>query len=225
MITTRTLYHSIALAFFVLLVSEARSSERNAGTPTTEAIEKNKEETKESNSLKPDFVSYTDDGITFSAGDYSLSMLHRLQFRYAGPFDADPRSVADLKQNTQSFMVRRARLKLAGHAYKPWIKFYIQYDWSQPVLRDFHITLDRFAWLTLRIGRGKVIYNDERVSSSGYQQFVNRSILNDLFTVDRQQGIQLLGRFFENTAADFNYVLGIFTGRDVGERLNDDEIL
>lgn len=225
MTTTKTLYHSIAFVVSVLLVSEARSTERDTNTQSAEARAEIKEETKENNSRQPDFVSYTDNGITFSAGDYSLSMLHRLQFRYAGPFDADPRSVADLNQNTQSFMVRRARLKLAGNAYKPWIKFYIQYDWSQPVLRDFHITLDRFAWLTLRIGRGKVIYNDERVSSSGYQQFVNRSILNDIFTVDRQQGLQLMGRFFENTAADFNYVLGVFTGRGVGERLNDDENL
>ncbi|MBN8219834.1 MAG: hypothetical protein J0L53_02870 [Spirochaetes bacterium] len=163
-------------------------------------------------------------GLTFDTGDgkFAATMQHRLQFRYAYPFDADPRSIANLNEEGHSFMVRRARFKLSGHAFKPWLKYNFQYDWSQPILRDFWIGVERFSWLQLRVGRGKVIYNDERVSSSGAQQFVNRSIVNDVFTIDRQQGVQLLGRVLPNTPADFSYVVGVFAGRGVGERLNDD---
>ncbi len=163
-------------------------------------------------------------GLTFDTGDgkFAATMQHRLQFRYSYPFDTDPRSIANLNEEGHSFMVRRARFKLAGHAFKPWLKYNFQYDWSQPILRDFWIGIERFDWLQLRIGRGKVIYNDERVSSSGAQQFVNRSIVNDVFTVDRQQGVQIMGRVLPHTFADFNYVVGVFAGRGVGERLNDD---
>jgi len=172
-------------------------------------------------------VTYGDKGLTFDSGDgkFGMSMQHRLQFRYAYPFDADPRQLSDLEGEGHSFLVRRARFKVNGHAYKKWLKYNLQYDWSQPILRDFYIDVARFSWATLRVGRGKVIYNDERVASSGRQQFVNRSILNDIFTVDRQQGVQLMGRLFDNTPADLNYMVGVFSGRGVGERLNDDNNL
>lgn len=169
-------------------------------------------------------VRYDDHALTFESrdGNFAAQVQHRLQFRYAWPFDQDPRSQSDLDTETSSFMVRRARLKLQGHAFRPWLAWYLQYDWSQPVLRDFSIEVKRFKWLRLLVGRRKVYFNDERVASSGKQQFVNRSILNDLFTVDRQQGIQVFGRLFAETPADLTYYVGMFAGRGVGERLNDD---
>jgi hypothetical protein len=169
-------------------------------------------------------VRYEDHSLQFESrdGNYRMQLQHRLQFRYAWPFDRDPRSLQDLDQETSSFMVRRARLKLSGHAFRPWLEWYLQYDWSQPVLRDFSVEINRVPWLRVLIGRRKVLWSDERVTSSGKQQFVNRSIVNDLFTLDRQQGIQIYGRLFPGTLADLTYYTGVFSGRGVGERLNDD---
>lgn len=194
---------------------------------TTTAAKSEKSEKTEKSGKMPVGVSYGSKGLTFETedGKYALSMQHRLQFRYSYPFDADPRQLSDLQSEGHSFMVRRARFRMQGHAYKPWLQYAFQYDWSQPILRDFYISVNRFSWMELRIGRGKVIYNDERVSSSSRQQFVNRSIVNDVFTIDRQQGAQLMGRLFDNTPADLNYVVGVFSGRGVGERLNDENNL
>lgn len=195
----------------------------NAAPAAASAAAENPEKEKSGKSKLPVAVSYVDRKLEFDGGEkFSAAMQHRLQFRYAYPFDADPRQLSDLNAEGHSFMVRRARFRLNGHAYRKWLKFNFQYDWSQPVLRDFWIEAARFSWLTLRVGRGKVIYNEERVTSSGRQQMVNRSILNDVFTVDRQQGLQLMGRLFGNTPADLNYIAGVFSGRGVGERLNDD---
>jgi phosphate-selective porin OprO and OprP len=83
--------------------------------------------------------------------------------------------------------------------------------------------LDKFNWAKLWVGRGKVVYNDERVTSSGNQQFVNRSIVNDIFTVDRQQGVQVLGNLFPGSWYDMSYAVGVFSGLGVGERNNDDD--
>ena len=191
-------------------------------TEKTEKTEKPEKEKAEKGKL-PVAVAYGDKGLEFDAGEkFNLAMQHRLQFRYAYPFDADPRQLSDMDAEGHSFMVRRARFRMGGHAFTKWLKYGFQYDWSQPVLRDFYIDVARFSWATLRVGRAKVIYNDERVASSGRQQMVNRSILNDVFTVDRQQGLQLMGRLFDNTPADLNYVVGVFSGRGVGERFNDD---
>ena len=169
-------------------------------------------------------VNYQDSRLQFQSaeGRFSATIQHRLQFRYAYPIDKDPRSTADLDPRSSSFLVRRARFKLNGHAFWPWLEWNMQYDWTQPVLRDFSMTISRVPWFRVLLGRRKVFWNDERVTSSGEQQFVNRSIVNDIFTVDRQQGIQVFGRVLPGRWADFTYYAGVFTGRGVGERYNDD---
>jgi phosphate-selective porin OprO and OprP len=172
----------------------------------------------------PAAVTYTKNGFEMRTENdrFSLAIQNRVQARFAEPFDSDPRTLADLERNENSFMIRRARTKLNGHAYAPWLKYYLQYDWSQPILRDLNLTIDKYKWAQVRVGRGKVSYNNERVTSSGNQQFVNRSIVNDVFTVDRQQGIEVKGNLFPGTWHDFTYYLGAFTGLGVGERNNDD---
>ncbi|MDO9214422.1 MAG: porin [Methylococcales bacterium] len=175
--------------------------------------------------ILPAGVTYGKRGFEFKTDDgkFSLAIQNRLQLRYATPFDADPRTLSDLEQDKSSFMVRRARTKLSGNLYWPYLKYYLQYDWSQPVLRDANLTLDKFKWAEFRAGRGKVQYNDERVTSSGNQQFVNRSIVNDVFTVDRQQGVDIKGNLFPKEWYDFSYYAGVYSGQGIGQRLNDDD--
>jgi len=170
-------------------------------------------------------VSYDKNGFEFRTENnrFSLAIQNRAQIRYSDPFDSDPRSIEDLERDDSSFRIRRARTRLRGHAYWPWLKYYLQYDWSQPVLRDLTLTIDKYQWAKVWFGRGKVIYNDERVTSSANQQFVNRSIVNDIFTVDRQQGVQLFGNVFPGTWHDISYSAGIFSGLGVGEGSNDDK--
>jgi len=172
-------------------------------------------------------ISYGKNGFEMRTDNdkFSLAIQNRIQARYAEPFDSDPRTLADLERDEKSFMIRRARTKLTGHAYAPWIKYYLQYDWAQPVLRDLSLTIDKYNWAQVRVGRGKVNYNNERVASSANQQFVNRSIVNDVFTVDRQQGIEVKGNLFPDTLYDMTYYAGIFTGVGIGERNNDDNHL
>ncbi|MGZ8137064.1 MAG: porin [Methylococcaceae bacterium] len=190
----------------------------------TEEKKPEKPKSKSQSSL-PANVSYGKNGFEFRTDNdkFSLAIQNRIQVRYANPFDSDPRSLSDLDREQSSFMIRRARTKLKGHAYWPWLKYYMQYDWSQPVLRDLNLTADKFQWAKLWVGRGKVFYNDERVTSSGNQQFVNRSIINDIFTVDRQQGVQVYGNLFPGSWHDVSYYAGVYSGMGVGERNNDDD--
>lgn len=201
------------------------TSQTASNIETEEEVSKKAATQKISKGTIPASVSYGKNGFEFRTDNdkFSLAILNRVQARYAEPFDGDPRTLADLQKDENSFMIRRARTKLTGHAYVPWLKYYLQYDWSQPVLRDLNLTIDKYKWAQVRVGRGKVSYNNERVTSSGSQQFVNRSIVNDIFTVDRQQGIEVKGNLFPGTWHDITYYAGAFTGLGVGERNNDDD--
>jgi phosphate-selective porin OprO/OprP len=203
---------------------EARLDKKRDAIKTVEEKTEKADAAKSTDAFPVD-ASYGKKGFELKTkdGKFSMAIQNRLQFRYATPFDRDPRSISDLEKDGSSFMVRRARTKISGHAYWPWLKYYFQYDWAQPIMRDFYLNIDKFSWAQLRAGRGKVLYNDERVTSSGNQQFVNRSIINDIFTVDRQQGVQIFGRLFPDTWHDISYYTGVFTGLGVGERENDDD--
>src|SRR5687767_4573254 len=54
-------------------------------------------------------VRYEDHALQFESadGNYAAEIQNRFQFRYAWPFDRDPRSFEDLGEESSSFMVRR----------------------------------------------------------------------------------------------------------------------
>jgi phosphate-selective porin len=68
----------------------------------------------------------------------------------------------------------------------------------------------------MRIGQHKVLYNRERVDSSGNQQFVERSIATYAFTVDRQVGATVAKNYKAGTTLDNWLMLGIHKGTGRG---------
>jgi phosphate-selective porin len=158
-------------------------------------------------------------------GNWQTNLQWRAQFRYSNPTNSDPRQIDDFeKAGTSSFEPRRLRMKIGGHGYKPWLKYYFEVD-LQPArdvdadavtsgarVIDWRVDVAKWNWGGIRLGQWKVDLNRERVDSSGRQQFVERSIVNRVFTIDRQVGIQLRGRAFKETAADLSWFAGVFNG-------------
>ncbi len=170
-------------------------------------------------------LGYGGKGLEFSTkdGKYKTQIQWRLQFRYSYPEDSDPRVAKDFDDvQESSFNIRRARIKVGGHGYQPWLKYYFEYDWPSSNLLDWRVMVEKYKWLQLRIGQWKINYNRERVDSSGKQQFVERSIVNREFTIDRQQGAMLYGHLFPGTPADMWYYAGVFSGTGRGNPRNDD---
>jgi hypothetical protein len=157
-------------------------------------------------------------------GRYSTQIQWRVQFRYSHPDSGDPSEDEFLgsdqvtEQPESSFQVRRAR---SGHGYKPWLKYYIEYDFPSSRLLDWRLMLEKFKFAQLRLGQWKINYNRERVDSSGKQFAVERSIVNPTFTIDRQQGAMAYGHLFSGTMADSWYYAFVGNGRGRGN-LNDD---
>jgi phosphate-selective porin OprO and OprP len=163
-----------------------------------------------------------------------------IQWRFQGRYSYSRRTDADdfsdfeddgIKEST--FELRRVRMKVGGHGYKPWIKYYFEMNWqntinsgsspsnSSPSLLDWRIDISKWKWLQLRVGQWKINYNRERVDSSGKQQFVERSIVTNTFTVDRQMGAMVYGHLAPGTWLDSRYYAGVWNGSGRGEA-NDD---
>lgn len=185
-------------------------------------------------------VSHGSKGFRFESrdGNWQTNLQWRAQMRFTSPSTGDPRQLSSFSDDTSNtFQARRLRMKVGGHGFRPWLGYYFEADW-QPTrdsgdesaaastrLIDWRITVDKYKEIGLRLGQWKIDYNRERVDSSGRQQFVERSISNRVFTIDRQVGVQLRGHLFEGTPADMRYYAGVFTGEGRGVSNDDKDLM
>lgn len=173
-------------------------------------------------------IRHTSKGFQFTTPEnrFQLQIAGRLQFRYAFPYDQNPLDFDDFEEPDQHlFKVNRARLKVGGHAYQPWLKYYFEYELGASRLLDFRVMVEKWPWLSFKAGQWKVEYTRERSISSGKQQMLERSLINRPFTIDRQQGVSVYGRIDEGGLLDFNYHFSILTGMGRETRHNDDKKL
>jgi hypothetical protein len=92
--------------------------------------------------------------------------------------------------------VARGRLKFDGFMVNPDLRYKIEFDVVGGYVRDAMVKYRFAKHSDIWFGQGKLPGNRERVVSSGNLQFVNRSIFNDAFNIDRDVGIQF-HHFFE----------------------------
>lgn len=104
-----------------------------------------------------------------------------------------------------NFSIRRARLKFDGFAYSPKLKYKLQLGLSNRdisgiseftsdaprYLLDAVLKWNFYENFVLWAGQTKLPGNREMLISSGNLQFVDRSLLNSRFTLNRDIGLQL----------------------------------
>ncbi|MCF6361428.1 MAG: OprO/OprP family phosphate-selective porin [Cyclobacteriaceae bacterium] len=140
-------------------------------------------------------------GLRIAAKDSSMSMKFGLRFStlYEGFYTPETKDYQD------NLLIRRFRLKFDGFVYSPKLAYKVEIGVSN---RDIggvseytngasRLILDAvLKWnfagnFTLWFGQTKLPGNRERVVSSQKLQFVDRSLLNSRFNLDRDKGIQL----------------------------------
>ena len=249
-----------AMALFSFIVSSAVSLPAFGGDVLTEVlrekgviskedwirIEADREKTaaaqgtktKKKSKEKPAIPIWTKKGFGFKTedGNWATRIQWRSQLRFTTPERGDPDTSSDFTDKAEhTFELRRVRIKVGGHGFKPWVTYYMEMDWqgtsnsgtnagSTRVL-DWRITLEKYKAFQVRLGQWKINYNRERVDSSGKQTMVERSISNSVFTIDRQMGILVMGRLFPGKAYDMNYYAGVFNGSGRGEANDDDQLM
>ncbi len=161
----------------------------------------------------------------FLEDKYLLQIDFRGQFRGSYISDKFPNLGDEFDEENTNFGINRARIKIGGYVYKPYYKFYFEQDIRGGNLLDFRVMIEKYSFLNLKVGQWKARYSRERVISSGKQQGLDRSLINSVFTIDRQQGVSFYGNLKGNKALNFNYWASVFSGTGRGGESNDDNTL
>ncbi len=148
-------------------------------------------------------------GVYLVANDSSFSMKFNARVQSLLLFEAPVGSENLMDDMTSNWLIRRSRLKFSGFAYSPKVKYKIELGLSN---RDHggesihtnntsNLILDAFLrWnfyknMEVWIGQTKLPGNRERVISSQKLQFVDRSLVNSRYNIDRDMGIQFRNKF------------------------------
>lgn len=186
-------------------------------TPATESVPEDAIETGSAESAAPKVIEYGKNGLDIRSpdGNFAAHIDWRAQLRFTIR-DFDDPIAPNPDDREGNIVVNRARFKFGGHAFRPWLTYYLEYDFVRPALLDLRFSLKAADELQLRVGQWKVPLNRERVDSSGKQQFAERSIVTPWFTLDRQQGANVFGRLWGGRRADSWYNLGVYSGTGRG---------
>ncbi len=176
--------------------------------------------------ISPISATYGKKGLNLKSesGNFTSNIGIRMQFRFYTPFDADPRSIPGFATNVRpTIRIRRARLKMKGNAWQPYLKYNFEYDFPTSTLLNAFMRIEKWKGFSAIVGQCKIPYSRERVISSASQTLVERSLVNRAFTVDRQIGVTLYGNFGAERVANFSYWAGIYTGTGILGSINDDD--
>jgi phosphate-selective porin OprO and OprP len=145
---------------------------------------------------------WKDGKTTFETDNAQLNLSNRVQIRY---IHEDPEGV----DSRDSFRMRRVRTKLDGWIYNRNLLYELQMDWTDSnSLQDANIVYRFTPAFNIKAGQFKVPFSRQQLTSSGSQQFVDRSIVSANFDRGRDIGVQLAGfgldRRLEWRAGAFN---------------------
>lgn len=131
-------------------------------------------------------------GIQFSHPENKLQVNLRFRMQNRMDFQAD----------RFEWQVRRLRMRFGGFVLDPKLTYNLQLsfsrsdmDWANTqwpnMIRDAMIVYALSPQFSLAMGQGKLPGNRQRVVSSGDLQFVDRSVVNAEFNLDRDFGVQV----------------------------------
>jgi len=133
-------------------------------------------------------------GITvYKDGDKFVKMGGRIQMQY---YYDDP----DNSSSTDEMFFRRLRPYVEGSLHKDWLgKFQIDFgkaeDENEVAVKDAYMQYTGFEGMKVTLGNANFPFSREFLTSSKYQQFVERTFVGDhnFGTPDRNLGLHLTG--------------------------------
>lgn len=170
---------------------------------------KTKQETVDEEAWYNKFLAKYDKGFVFESTDdkgFAFKMKFSILAQIQGNVnDTDGKNVAT------NFQLRRLELKWDGYAFRPWFYYTFMIDpASSQLLKDMYFTVAYQKEISPRVGQWKVPFNREELNSSSALQFVERSIVNSEFSLERDRGLALMGGIGANN--NFSYGAGVFNG-------------
>lgn len=168
-------------------------------------------------------VAWTPGRTTLTFDNAVVNISNRIQVRYTHELPDDgvtPAGAAAAGDTKGSFRIRRAKFKVDGWFYKPWMQYEMQTNWPAvstsgnpgALLEDANLNVDLSQGKRLfqvKIGQYKVPFGRQELTSSGSQQFVDRSQVSNQYARGRDIGAQLWGNLGGNT---WEWRVGVFNG-------------
>jgi phosphate-selective porin len=136
-------------------------------------------------------LSWKDGKTTLETDDVRIQLSNRIQLRYT-------RDAAGADGPRGFFELRRAKTKLEGWLYSSAVGYGLQLNWAdtsnplEDAYLDYDVSGSEAVGVTL--GQYKVPFGRQELTSSGSQQFVDRSIVSKAFAHGRDLGVQVHGR-------------------------------
>jgi len=161
-------------------------------------------------------IGWKDGKTTFETDKARLSISNRIQLRFTNDQE-------DGEDARGSFRIRRAKTKLAGWIYSPDLEYELQMNWAdtsnslEDAMVNYDTTRGRKAF-QIKGGQFKVPFGRQELTSSGSQQFVDRSIVSNEFAKGRDIGLQLWGR---TPHGRVEWSSGMFNGNGRNKSSND----
>ena len=179
----------------------------------------------------PTTVDASKGGVTISSGPNSLTIGARVQFRWTldDREDASTDIVGDgvgVDDGALSqFDVPRMRLSFTGGAFRPWLRYGFQFEFSRTSgesaskIKDAVIEI-RPVGRSYRVSAGqfKAPFGLQQLTSSGRLQFVDRAITDAKFNPSREMGLMFGGSL---AGRKVGYDAGVFNGSGEAVRQNN----
>lgn len=158
-------------------------------------------------------------GLKYTAADSSFDMKFSMRFQ---TMLSETYREGESEEWANQLLLRRSRFKFDGYAFNPSIKYKFEYDVVGGQVLDAVVKWNFTGNFDLWVGQTKLPGNRERVISSQCMQFVDRSLLNARFNIDRDKGLQLhhnfnIGKVVIKEAAAVSTGEGrVYTGTSTG---------
>ncbi len=163
-------------------------------------------------------VSWKDGKTTITSKSASLVISNRVQIRFT-------QEMPEVGDDVGSFRIRRAKTKFEGWVYDKDLTYELQVNWPAAaglLLEDANVNYDFKGDknFQLKFGQFKVPFGRQELTSSGSQEFVDRSAVSNTFARGRDIGVQLWGT---PMAGKLDWRVGIFNGNGVNTSRNDND--
>jgi phosphate-selective porin len=164
-------------------------------------------------------------GVTVQAnnGEASLTLGGLLQVQFEDGDRGDNRFPAT---GEDRFYLRRARLNATG-AFAEHFDFRLEFDLEGTLssttglraqMTDGYINWNQYAFANVRAGQFKTPFGFEQLYADPRLPTIERTLVNDRLTLNRQLGVQLGGDLLDK---HLSYAVGTFNGNGVNNSGND----
>ena len=155
---------------------------------------------------------------------YYVKTSFRVQNRYDGQMSFSRNADNQLESTSDyfdRFYIKRGRLKFDGWVLDPKLVYKVEFDIVGGFVRDAIVKWNFYKNLSVWYGLGKLPGNHERVVSSQKLQFVDRSILNNAYNIDRDNGVHFRHHFSSGNVL-FREALVISHGSGINDKAYTD---